>query len=102
MNDTDLPKEIKENATLQHDEDNKIIALRMDVIWRYLGNMKVSCYPSFQHLSKVAELVLVLPHSNAKEERAFSLVRKNKTCFRGNLDINRKLSVIMTIKNEFH
>ena len=98
MNDADLPKEVKENATLQLDEDDKIIVLRMDVIWGYLGNLKVSGYPRFQHLSKVGQLVLVLPHSNAEEERAFSLVRKNKTCFRGNLDINRTLSAIMTIK----
>ena len=47
MNDTDLPKEIKENATLQLDEDDKIIALGVDVIWGYLGNLKVSGYPRF-------------------------------------------------------
>ncbi|CAB3996170.1 PREDICTED: uncharacterized protein LOC106702191 [Paramuricea clavata] len=98
MNDTDLPKQVKEAATLRLDEDDEIDSLRMDVIWGYLGNLKVSGYPRFQHLSKVAQLVLVLPHSNAEEERAFSLVRKNKTCFRGNLDINRTLSAIMTIK----
>ena len=89
MKDTDLPNKVKQAATLQLDEDDKIVSLRMDVIWGYLGNLKVNDYPRFQHLSKVAQLVLVLPHSNAEEERAFSLVRKNKTCFRGNLDINR-------------
>jgi hypothetical protein len=98
MNDTDLPEQVKEAATLRLDEDDKIASLRMDVIWGHLGNLKVSGYPRFQHLSKVAQLVLVLPHSNAEEERAFSLVRKNKTCFRGNLDMNRTLSAIMTIK----
>ena len=98
MNDTDLPKEAKQAATLQLDEDGKIVSLRMDVVWGYLGNLKISGYPRFQNLNKVAQLVLVLPHSNAEEERAFSLVRKNKTCFRGNLDINRILSAIMTIK----
>ena len=98
MNDTDLPKEAKQAATLQLDEDGKIVSLRMDVVWGYLGNLKISGYPRFQNLNKVAQLVLVLPHSNAEEERASSLVRKNKTCFRGNLDINRILSAIMTIK----
>ena len=73
-------------------------AQELDPPLGHLGNLKVSGYPRFQHLSKVAQLVLVLPHSNAEEERAFSLVRKNKTCFRGNLDINRTLSAIMTIK----
>ena len=98
MNDTDLPEQVKEAATLRLDEDDEIASLCMDVIWGHLGNLKVSGYPRFQHLSKVAQLVLVLPHSNAEEERAFSLVRKNKTYFRGNLDMNRTLSTIMTIK----
>ena len=36
----------------------------------------------FQRLATVALLVLTLPHSNAEEERVFSLVTKNKTKFR--------------------
>ena len=34
---------------------------------------------SFGRLSKVAKLVLVLPHSNADAERVFSVVGLNKT-----------------------
>ena len=98
MNDNDLPKQVKETAILQLDEDDKIATFRMDVIWGHLGNLKVGCYPRFQHLSKVAQLVLVLSHSNAEEERVFRLVRKNKTCFRGILHMNRTLSAILTIK----
>ena len=50
------------------------------------------------NLSKVALAVLTIPHSNAGEERGFSIIRKNKTDFRFNLDLRRSLSSIMTIK----
>ena len=37
-------------------------------------------------LSKLAKVLLVLPHSNADPERLFSMVRKIETELRGNLD----------------
>lgn len=43
-------------------------------------------------------LVLLIPHSNAQEERIFSMVRKNKTAFRPNLDSKGTLSSILTVK----
>ena len=46
---------------------------------------------AFPRLSAVAKLVLVLPHSNAGEEKVFSLVRKNKTPFRANLSVEGTL-----------
>ena len=49
-------------------------------------------------LAKVAMLVLVLPHSNASEERVFSMVTKNKTTFRPNLKLDGTLASILTIK----
>ena len=52
----------------------------------------------FTRLSRIAMLILVLPHSNAEEERVFSMVRKNKTAFRANLDPKGTLSSILTIK----
>lgn len=45
----------------------------------------------FPRLSSIALLVLTIPHSNAEEERALSLIRKNKTAFRPNLDPNETL-----------
>lgn len=42
----------------------------------------------FRYLVNVAELVLVLPHSNAGEERLFSMVRKNKTDSRSALKLD--------------
>jgi hypothetical protein len=61
----------------------------MDVIWGYLSSLKLSsgCC-KFGKLSKVAKTVLILPHSNAGEERVFSLVRKNKTPFGPSLQVD--------------
>jgi len=42
--------------------------------------------------------VLTLPHSNAEEERVFSMVIKNKTSFRPNLGMAGTLQSILTIK----
>jgi hypothetical protein len=54
----------------------------------------------FSRLPRVAMLILTMPHSNAEEERVFSLVRKNKTSFRPNLDPDETLSSIIMIKME--
>ena len=77
--------------------------LRMDVLWSYVEDMKdtaegVLCYP---RLRKVAHLILTIPHSNAKEERVFSIIRKNKTCFRPNLDAEETLASVVTVKLEW-
>lgn len=56
----------------------------------------------FPRLSSIALLVLTIPHSNAEEERALSLIRKNKTAFRPNLDPNETLGSIITVKMELH
>ena len=49
---------------------------------------------------KLPKLVLIIPHSNAEEERIFSMVRKNKTSFRPNLDPNGTLSSILKLAND--
>ena len=70
-----------------------------DLMWHYLSTLKdcIGC-PRFPRLTKVAKLILVIPHSNAEEEGVFSLVRKNKTCFRPNLDLDESLASIITCK----
>ena len=71
----------------------------MDVIWDYLSTMRSPDGNfAFDKLAKVALLVLVLPHSNAEEERVFSLITKNKTKFRPSLKLDGTLSSILTIK----
>ena len=42
----------------------------MDIVWAFLSaSTGYGCILKFARLSKVARLVLVLPHSNAGEER---------------------------------
>ena len=73
---------------------------RIDVIWAFLTKMKSAdgCRQRFANLARIAQLVLVLPHSNAGEERIFSLVRLNKTSYRSSLSLDGTLSSILTIK----
>ena len=47
---------------------------RMDLICKYLSSVKSADGTfSFSRLAKVGKLVLLLPHSNAAEERVFSM-----------------------------
>ena len=86
-----------EKATVVEDEDRT--CYRMDVVWHHMSTMRaVDSTYRFARLSKVARLVLIIPHSNAQEERVFSMVRKNKTAFRPSLDPKGTLSSILTIK----
>ena len=51
--------------------------------WNYLQSMtSADGVLRFHRLARVAKLVLILPHSNASEERVFSMITKNKTTFR--------------------
>ena len=45
-------------------------------------------------LLKVAKLVLVLLHSNASEERLFSMVKKGKRSFRASMAFNTLESIL--------
>ena len=48
--------------------------------------------------SKTSRLILTVPYSNAEEEIIFSMTRKNKTCFRPNLDPRETLGSLITVK----
>lgn len=89
-----IPQDVWTKAKLSEDGHH-----RMDIIWQHLSKLEAPddtlLLPS---LSKVAALLLVIPHSNAQEEQVFSMVRKNKTAFRPNLDPKGMLSSIVTIK----
>jgi hypothetical protein len=95
MSETDIPAHIWEESAVTEkqdlDSDEVLTYHRMDMIWGYLRD-------KLPNLSKVALSVLTVPHSNAAEELVFSLIRKNKTDFRSNLDLETSLSCIMTIK----
>ena len=70
---------------------------RVNILWGYISQMK-DCIEKhrFGILFKVIKLVLVLPHSNASEERVFSIVRKNKTTFPASMEFNN-LGSILTV-----
>lgn len=72
---------------------------RMDIIWHHLSSMKAPDHTlRFSRLCQVAKLVMVISHSNAQEKCIFSMIRKNKTSFRPNLDPKGTLSSILTVK----
>ena len=74
--------------------------IRLDALWNYFGEMKDAADGTvrFPKLKKVVRLIITIPHSNAEEERVFSIVRKNKTCFRPRLDPEETLASIVTVK----
>ena len=99
LDEETIPDEVRKAATIIDDSEKDTKYYRMDVIWHFLSSLKYSdsCF-RFSRLANVAKLILVLPHSNAQEERVFSMVRKNKTSFRPSLDQKGTLSSILTIK----
>lgn len=54
--------------------------------------------PEFESLFKVAQAVLTIQHSNAGEERIFSLINKNKTPSRSSIGLDGTLSSLITVK----
>ena len=65
----------------------------MDIIWAYLRQL-------FPLLSKIELSVLPIPHSNAAEERVFSMIKKTKTEFKANIRFNNaNRHAVYTIKN---
>ena len=94
LNDEDVPQMIWDKAKVGSSSDeNEDEHYRMDIIWQYLSTLKSGDgRPRFKRLSKIAMLVLTIPHSNADEERVFSMVRKNKTPFRPSLGLDKTLS----------
>ena len=88
MSDNDIPQMIWDTALVGDIRDN---LHRMDVIWGYLKE-------KLPRLTEIALSVLVIPHSNAGEERVFSMIRKNKTEFRSRLQLGGSLHAIMRVK----
>lgn len=99
LNDEIIPQFIWDKATVLINEETNEKKYRMDVIWQYLSSMKSADGRNrFRRLSSVAKLVLVIPHSNAGEERVFSMVKKNKTPSRPSLSLDNTLSGLLTVK----
>ena len=97
LEESDIPQDVWEKATVVEKEDHTYY--RMDIVWHHISTMRDPDNTlRFAQLSQIVKLILVIPHSNAEEERVFSMVRKNKTAFRPSLDPKGTLSSILTIK----
>lgn len=72
LNNTDVPQAVWDQAKVYEEDGTDHYHYRMDIIWNFLSEMKSGdgC-KKFGRLSKVAKLILVIPHSNAEEESFF-------------------------------
>ena len=73
---------------------------RSDVLWSYIADMKLpgSNAKRFTFLAKLAEIILIIPHSNAEWERLVSIVTKNKSLERSSMKLGGTLSSILVMK----
>ena len=98
---SDIPSGVWEEAIVyeEGEGEEKKQHHRMDTVWGYLSLAKKSDSSSrFLLLGKVAKLILIIPHSNAGEERVFSLIKQNKTPTRSSLNTNGTLASLLQIK----
>ena len=74
--------------------------LKLDSLWTFIGKMKDYAENTFlfPRLWKIDKLILIVPNPNADDEWVFSIVRKNKTCFRSRLDPEETLASIIILK----
>ena len=102
LKSTDILDDTWKVANVQVEKE-EMQTVRPDAIWNFLVSMKSAdgCRPRFANLAKVAKLVLVRLHSNAGEERLFSVVRLNKTSYRSAVSLDGTLSRIMTVKGQW-
>ena len=103
LSNEDIPKKVwdepQRKLSNEENEEKSSSSFRMDVIWGYLSSLKLgNGRHNFSGIKDVAKTVLILPHSNASEERVFSLIRKNKTAFWPSLQVDGTLASVLTIK----
>ena len=91
----DIPESVWDSAVV---DDGEACHFRTNPIWNHIINIRSSDGTlQFGRLSKVALLVLIIPHSSAEEERVFSLITK-KACFRPSLKLDWYSASIITVK----
>ena len=94
LKETDIAASVWEDVEVKDGNDLKYY--RMDLIWGHLAKQKtIFGKLEFDLLLNMAELVLVLPHSHAGEERVFSMVQKNKTEGHESLGFNTLGSILI-------
>ena len=85
----DIPQHIQDEAFVK--DTSQSDHYRMDMVWGYLRQRSPL-------RTEIALAILVVPHSNAANERVFSMIRKNKTKFRSRLDLSKSLNFVMRVK----
>ena len=99
LGDSDMDKLEIEFANYQIDNlaTTSSSVARVDKQWDMIGQIKdlTTGGVKYHLLTKVMKGILVIPHSNVACERAFSIVRKNKTVFRPNLSIKTLQSLLI-------
>ena len=103
LTDDEIGRKVWDDAKVidgTNEDHEEVFHYHMDILWWHLAHMLLpeSSTRRFQHLHKVAEAVLVIGHSNAGEERLFSMVRKNKTDSRSALSLDGTLSNLLSMK----
>ena len=101
--DDKASEDAKVSEGLKDDIDGeKLFHYRMDVLWYYIANVNIpgSNAKRFKLLPKVAEIVLIIPLSNAELERLFSIVRKKKSLERSSMKLGT-LSSILSMKTMY-
>lgn len=90
-----IPKSVKESVNLEEKDPHRI-----DVLWGHLRELREPGTNDLQFglLFNVAEVVMTIPHSNAGEERIFSLINKNKIPSRSSLKLDGTLSSLTVVK----
>ena len=91
MSGNEFPQHVWELAKADENVDEGKVYYQMDIIWTNLRT-------NLPTLANVVLQVLTTPHSNAAEERVFSMINKNKNQFRSTLDLGKSLNSIMLIK----
>lgn len=96
----DIPESVWNEASEVVDAQGVVLFWRMDIIWGHLAQMKLpgTGILRFPQLANVAQVVLTIPHSNAGEERVFSIIRKIKRDDRGMLQLEGTLSSLIMVK----
>ena len=91
----DIPSSVREATGIDSEHP-----YRVDLLWAYLKDVKKPGTREYEFdlIFKVAEAVMTIPHSNAGEERIFSLINKNKTPSRSSLNLDGTLSSLITVK----
>ena len=87
---------------LRKDRRVKQLAMEKDMpidrFWREVGALKTGEDFLYKLVSRLAAVMLVIPHSNAPPERIFCMINKNLSKERSRLNKDTTLNNIMIIK----